>query len=109
MGIEKKANLTTMRTCEMNFGVRLAQAFSLVDHDNKDRYFDPLAKKLMAKKQLVWLFKKGDVVLSNKPKKQHEMFGVQFKEIGIKTGEVPIYAYPGEDVPEGSQSGKSLY
>lgn len=102
MGIEKDRNInrTTMATCENNYGIRLATAFSLVENDRDDFFIDPVSKVQMARGQMRWLFRKGDVILSNLPREEHQTFVVQFKENGGKRGEIPIYSYPDEDVPD---------
>jgi hypothetical protein len=107
MGIEKDRNInrTTMRTCQNNYGLRLATAFSLVDNDKEDFFVDPITKIPMAVDQMRWLFKKGDVILSNQPREEYQTFVVQFKEHGTKSGEIPIYSYPDEDVPERCMNG----
>jgi hypothetical protein len=109
MGIEKDRNInrTTMATCEKNYGIRLATAFSLVDNDRDDLFVDPITKIPMALGQMRWLFKKGDVILSNQSREEHQTFVVQFKEQGTKSGEIPIYTYADEDVPERSMDGMS--
>jgi hypothetical protein len=107
MGVEKdrNTNRTTMTTCERNYGLRLATAYSLVDHDRDDLFVDPYTKIPMALGQMRWLFRKGDVILSNQSREEHQTFVVQFKEHGTKSGEIPIYTYPDEDVPERSENG----
>jgi hypothetical protein len=109
VGIEKDRNInrTTMTTCERNYGIRLATAFSLVDNDRNDLFVDPITKIPMALGQMRWLFKKGDVMLSNQSREEHQAFVVQFKEHGTKSGEIPIYTYPDDDVPERSMDGMS--
>jgi hypothetical protein len=109
MGIEKDRNnnLTTMKTCERNYGLCLAKTYSVIDDDMKDFYVDPVTKIPMAVKQLKWLFKKGDVIILNQPRTEHQTFVLQFTEFGTKSGEVPIYTYPDEDVPERVMDGMS--
>jgi len=50
----------------------------------------------MAKDQLMWLIKKEDLILSNKPKEVAATFTKNLTETGVKTGTIPVYVYDGD-------------
>jgi hypothetical protein len=107
VGIEKarNADLMTVRPCPKNYGLLLAKEFSLVDNDKRDLEFDKVTNRPMAMNQMQWLFKKGDAILSNQSRKEEQIFLLRLTESGSKTGEIPIYTYPGEDIPTRFQNG----
>ncbi|KAH0558449.1 hypothetical protein GP486_004895 [Trichoglossum hirsutum] len=54
----------------------------------------------MAREQLLWLIKKGDLILSNEPKVAQQRFTRNFYENGSRKGKIIIYAYDDDDIPE---------
>jgi hypothetical protein len=44
-----------------------------------------------------WLVKKGDVILSNRPREVSQSFNVEFTAASKKAGSLPIYSYPDDD------------
>jgi len=102
VGIEKDRNtsLTTIKPLQKNYGLLLAKAYSVVEDDKRDLEYDPVTKIPMAVKRFQWLFKTGDAILSNRPRQEHQTFVVRFTEFKGKSGEIPIYTYPHEDIPE---------
>ena len=63
----------------------------------------------MAKEQLMWLIKKGDLILSDQPKVVRRWFTMNFPENGPRRGTIPIYAYDDDDIPKrlgNSKNGK---
>lgn len=111
-GIEKSANktTTTMCACPRSYGVLDSTLYSDVNNCSQDRVTDPILNKDMAKNQLRWLIKKGDLVLSNRIKEVSRPFDRMFTEYGSKKGTIPIFAYNYDDLPErydNSHSGNS--
>jgi len=89
-----------MTACPQSYGISVNEPFSDALHDDKDRIVDPVTKMLMAKDQLRWLIKKGDVILSDQPKVTRKWFTISFQEGGPRNGTIPIYSYDYDDLPE---------
>ena len=108
LGIEKSTSraLCTMTACPRSYGISVSEIFSEILHDARDRFKDPITNTPMAKEQLKWLIKKGDVVLSDQPKMARRWFTIAFQENGLRNGTIPIYSYDYDDLPE--RSGDSL-
>jgi hypothetical protein len=49
---------------------------------------------------MMWLIKKGDLMLSNEPREVRGFFTINFTKARFMTGTVPVYAYDGEDTPD---------
>ncbi|KAH0538333.1 hypothetical protein FGG08_005068 [Glutinoglossum americanum] len=101
-GIEKSTSkvLSAMSACPRSYGVSVSQSFSEIQHDDQDYFVDPLTKTPMAKEQLMWLIKKGDLILSDEPKVVKQWFTKIFSETGPREGKIPLYAYSEDDIPE---------
>jgi hypothetical protein len=54
-----------MCKCQRHYGV---SPFSSFKHSEDDSYVDPFDGERKASEQMVWLLKKGDMTLSNKPR-----------------------------------------
>jgi hypothetical protein len=89
----------TMRTCPNSYGINLAEPYSEIDHRKADRAVNLLTNASMAVRQVRWLIRKGDVIISNSPRTVHESFKILFKEAGKITGEIPICTYRHDDIP----------
>jgi hypothetical protein len=61
---------------------------------------DPLTRIQMAEGQLLWLIKKGDLILSDQPKESTTTFNINFMEGRLRTGAIPIYAYDDDVLPD---------
>jgi len=85
-----------MSACARSYGVCIHAPFSEIAHDRRDRIEDTLTTAAMAKDQLMWLIKKEDVILSDKPKEVTATFTKNFTETGARTGSIPIYVYDGD-------------
>jgi hypothetical protein len=102
LGIEKSTNkaLPTMSACARSYGVPAYAPISDVAHSTNDLVMASFTKTAMAKEQLMWLIKKGDLILSNRPREVKGTFAINFTETGPRTGTVPIYEYDGGDLPD---------
>jgi hypothetical protein len=68
-GLEKgRGNPICMRKCRRYYGVSVSEPFSSFKHLERDSYIDPFDGEKKAQGQVNWLLKKGDALLSNKPK-----------------------------------------
>jgi hypothetical protein len=56
-----------MRACLRNYGVKISQQFSAFTHSSRRAtYQDPFDGNTKAGDQMIWLIKRGDLILSNK-------------------------------------------
>jgi hypothetical protein len=113
-GIEKSTSrdLSKMSACPRSYGVSVSESFSEIRHNNRDHFVDPLTKTPMAKEQLIWLVKKGDLILSDETRVVKEWLTVKFLETTERRGNIPIYAYDDEDIPERlstAQNGRLIF
>jgi hypothetical protein len=68
-GLEKEGrNPIIMRKCKRHYGVSVSEPFSSFKHREQDSYIDPFDGEKKAQGQMDWLLKRGDALLSNKPK-----------------------------------------
>jgi hypothetical protein len=88
-----------MKACPRSYGVSVHVPFSDVENRAKDKEDDPITGTAVAKDQLMWLIKKGDLILSNKPKEVTGPVTMQFKESSPRTGSILIYAYDRDKLP----------
>jgi len=98
-----------MNACPRSYGVSVGAFYSDIEHQTEDKFEDSLIKMAIAKEQLMWFIKKGDLILSNEPKEVKRWFTINFPETGSRKGIVPIYTYDDEDIPgrfSNSQDGK---
>jgi hypothetical protein len=98
-----------MSACPRSYGISVSASYSNIHHHSDDQVVDSLTKMAMAKDQLMWLIKKGDLILSDQPKEVKRWFTMNFLEKGPRSGTIPIYAYDDEDIPErlgNSKNGK---
>ena len=109
-GIEKPV-LPTMSACPRSYGVSVSESFSEIHHGIRDRFVDLITEAPMAKEQLLWLIKKGDLILSDEPKVVTHIFNKSFTETELRAGTIPIYSYDDDDIPErfaNSERGKFI-
>jgi hypothetical protein len=98
-----------MSACPRSYGVSVSAFYSNIEHHSQDQVVDSLTKTAMAKEQLMWLIKKGDLILSDQPTVVRRWFTMNFLEKGPKRGIIPIYVYDDDDIPErlgNSKNGK---
>ena len=101
-----------MRACPRSYGVSVSESFSEIRHSRQDFVVDPITRTATAKEQLMWLIKKGDLILSDDPKVVKQQFTRCFSETDLRKGQMPIYAYDDDDIPERfstSQDGKLIF
>jgi len=102
-GIEKlnsEKSLATMIPCPRSYGITVSKPFTATDHGQNELVMDPVTRRPMAKDQLMWFIKKGDVILSNEPRIVEQSFAKIFSENDLRRGEIPIYAYDDDDIPD---------
>lgn len=89
-----------MTSCKRFYGVSVTEKYSDIRHNEQDRIYDPLTHSSMAEGQLMWLIKKGDLLLTEKPKTVEQMFTYKFPERSIRKGRIKVYTYADDDAPE---------
>lgn len=88
-----------MKACPRNYGVSVSELFSEIRHHHDDVRVDPITKKPIAREQLLWLIKKGDLILSDKSQEIKQEFTKIFSPSSVRKGELPIYSYDDDDIP----------
>lgn len=90
-----------MTGCPRNYGICSDAPYSDALHNTKDRHVDVLSQTTMTKDQLTWMVKKGDLLLSDRPKEVQAPFTLKFTESESKSGSIPVYSYDFEkDLPD---------
>jgi hypothetical protein len=88
-----------MSACPRSYGVLVSKPYSKVEHDPQDLKRDHVLKTDMAREQLQWLIKKGDLILSNEVMEVSVIFERNLTEAGSKKGSITIFAYDYDDLP----------
>jgi hypothetical protein len=65
---QKPVDRVCMRSSQKHYGISVSQAHSTYRHTSEDAYTDPFDGERKGKEQMIWLIKKGDMLLSNKTK-----------------------------------------
>jgi hypothetical protein len=111
-GIEKAhhKHVTLTATCSRSYGVALDELYSVYKYDRRDTYTDPVTDRVMAQKQLTWLIRRGDLLLSDAKKVTEKEFMFPFQETDDRKFKLPIYQYQGDDedddVPDRFETGQ---
>jgi hypothetical protein len=89
-----------MLKCSESCGISISQPYSAYLHSDEVIYRDPFDDEWKAKEQMVWLIKKGDLILSNAPKRASvefcRRFGVRDPRVFITN----LITYSGRDTPQ---------
>lgn len=88
-----------MSACPRSYGISVDEQFSEIDHDSRDRTQDPYSKQDLAKDQLKWLIKQGDLILSDEKREVTTPIEKAFLEPGSMVSNVAIYTYKEDDLP----------
>jgi hypothetical protein len=101
-GIENSSNDTTssMSACPRSYGISADIAFSEIVYGLGEHIRDDLTMKDVARTQLKWLIKKGDLILSDQMRAASSLLKVDFKASQPKTVAIPIFAYDNDDPPD---------
>jgi hypothetical protein len=104
-GIEKShlQKKTTLSPCLRSYGVALDEEYSVRKYSSEDRYRDELTDKDMAQRQLTWLIRRGDLVLSDAKKEFEKEFKFHISESGDRKFDFPVFEYPDDDDDEPDQ------
>jgi hypothetical protein len=98
-GVEKDtmANLSRAIPCPRHYAINLTQQYSRSRHSLTDITIDPLTNQPVAMGQLVWLFNKGDLILSDRPATVSQPLIIVFGENDSRQGTITIYSYPDDE------------
>jgi hypothetical protein len=107
-GIEKThhSNVVFMRTSPRSFGIVLDEAYTPTKYSPKDQDTDVITNNVIAPKQITWLVKKGDLILSDEGKTSEKAFTFPFQEKSARKFGLPIYEYEDDDLPDRFQSAR---
>ncbi len=110
-GIEKSQhkNVTFMSTCSRSYGIVLNEMYSVHKYSRADKYTDAVTNNVMAHKQLTWLIRRGDLILSDSKRESDKTFMFPFQETDDRKFKLPIYEYPDDDddAPERFETGQN--
>ena len=73
-------------------------------HDPQYLVVQPKTNQMLAIGQLVWLFTKGDLIISDKPKVAEFVITTTFNKTDDRKGKLRIYSYDDDDRPERIQN-----
>jgi hypothetical protein len=101
-GMEKSSRLDqmTVQMCARSFGISITSAFTRRLHDNRDVYIHAVTGKVEAKGQIVWLVKKGDLLLPKEPRTMEHFLQWNFAEGKERRVSLPVFQYPDDDLPD---------
>jgi len=89
-----------MRKCSKSYGIVVSQPYSTYLHAEEDRYRDGFDNEWKAKEQMVWLLKKGELILSNEPKQASTRFCRRFGITDPREFITNLVIYNGDDTPQ---------
>jgi hypothetical protein len=97
-----------MSTFSRSYGIALDEVNSVYKYDRRDWFTDEVTNTVMAQKQLTWLIRRGDLLLSDAKKETEKEFMFPFQETDDRKFKLPIYEYPGDDddVPDRFETGQ---
>ena len=98
-GIEKSPSLVKAKPFPKCYGIVWQETFSTARHHERDRYVDPATNRVMAQNQMIWLARKGDVVLSDDVPAEEQKLTYTFRDGATRKFRLPVYEYPNEDAP----------
>ncbi|CZR64187.1 uncharacterized protein PAC_14084 [Phialocephala subalpina] len=110
-GIEKSQhkNVTFMQTSPRSYGIVLNEMYSVHKYSRADKYTDAVTNNVMAHKQITYLIKRGDLVLSDEKRESDKEFMFPFSDTDDRKFKLPIYEYPDDDddAPERFETGQN--
>lgn len=108
-GIEKSTshNLLKATSCPHYYGIAANQLFSADQHPEEDRIVNNANDLHYAEDQMMWLLRKGDLILGGRPRDVEQSFTLLFAKVGSRKGRVTVYRYSDDDPPEGLKAGKN--
>jgi hypothetical protein len=100
IGLENRHDAQVMVPCPRNYGIQFSPPYSKRKHDRRDTFTHALTGHVMAGQQLVWLIRKGDLLVANENREiEHPLMG-SFKAGESQVFELPVYEYLGDQAPE---------
>lgn len=99
--------MTTLSTCSKSYGVNLNEMDSIHKYSREDVYVDPVTNNAMARTQLTWLIRKGDLILSDEKREAEKEFMHTFSDPDDRKFKLPIYEYADDDLPDRYETGQN--
>lgn len=100
-GIEKGnyKNFVTMTTCSRSYGIKINQTMRIYKYDKTDVTRNPVTNQVVAQDQMIWLIRRGDLLLSDVHKETEERIVYHFTSTSAsgRKFELPIYEYIHDD------------
>jgi hypothetical protein len=96
-GVEHISDLTPLKPCPANYGIRLNEDFSGINDNWEDRYVEATTSRVMVKGQMHWLILKGDLLDDSKDGTQTKICPFTFTERDSRKFKFSIYEYNSED------------
>lgn len=98
-GIEKAnyKDVVTMETCTRTYGIKMNQTMRIYKYDETDVIRDPVTNAVTAQDQMIWLIRKGDLLLSDSAKETEQRIVYHFTDNSARAFQLPIYEYPNDD------------
>lgn len=108
-GVEKDShnNVTFMTACPKSYGIVCDETYSGHESDQRDRYTDSATNKVMVRKQLTWLIRKGDLLLSDAKTENEKEIKFPFQKPDDLKFKLPVYEYPDDDLPDRFETAES--
>ena len=89
-----------MHKCPNNYGIIPNEVFSAAKNNRQDKYKDNVTNRDMARGQISWPIRKGDLLLSDETKVAEKECHFTFLETGNRKFKFSVYEYADdEDVP----------
>jgi hypothetical protein len=100
-GMEKANRQTqaTVKPCPRSYGVSVSRAYSKRLCSDQDKETSAITNQTLAKGQLIWLIRKGDMLQLSKPRIFQEELYCHFVEGQQRYVSLPIYEYLDDDLP----------
>jgi hypothetical protein len=101
-GIEKSnyKNVVTTATCSTSYGIKINQTMRVYKYDKTDVIRNPVTNDVIAQHQMIWLIRRGDLLLSDVHKETEQQVVYHFMTESGRKFQLPIYEYPNDDEME---------
>jgi len=101
-GIEKANydNVVTTSACLRSYGIVLNSRMGIYKYDKTDVTQDSLINKFVGQNQMIWLVRRGDLLLSDTHKETGQWIVYHFTNTSERKFKLPIYEYPSDDEME---------
>lgn len=102
-----RQNQGIMRLCPRSYGIMVNDCYSQGTHDGRDIYTDPFTNQTLAKEQMAWLIRKGDLLLDNETRVVEHKVQWNFQQGTTQVWTVCLYEYLDDDTPHRYQTAQT--